>query len=216
MKIKNKRSKFKVIIDNLFFPLRALFAPENSLLGLTSLRDERMEIVARQTFGKTLDIGCGPGNIFIKNWTNSDSVGIDVFPYDGVELVHEDMTNLPFEGESFDTVTLIAVGGHIPQHLRVKEFIEISRVLRLGGKLIMTEGEPVTQTIGHLWRHFSFSLIGKKDMDTERGMMEDEQYCMPYHEILKYLNTKPLELVLHNKFMWGLNNIYVAKKVNKF
>lgn len=207
------RTKLQVIADNLFFPFRALFIPEENRFGLSSLREERFDMVSRFSKGRILDIGCGKDNLFIKNWADHpDSVGIDVFFYKGVAHVHQDMTNLPFPDSSFDTVTLIAVGGHIPKNIRVKELTEISRVLKSGGRLLMTEGEPVTQTIGHLWRHFSYALLGKQDMDTERGMEEDEQYCMPYSEIMEYLNAPPLKLEKRIKFMWGLNNLYIALK----
>lgn len=209
---KNCRSVFQRCLDTVLFPIRALFVPEERTFGLTSLRDERMEVVAKYAFGQVLDIGCGPGNRFIKEWSDIGSVGIDVFAYEGVEKVHEDMANLPYSDGSFDAVTLIAVGGHIPENVRVAEFSEIARVLKPGGVLLMTEGEPITQTIGHLWRHFSYALLGKKDMDRERGMEEDEQYCMPYEEIMGYLNTVPLKFEKKVKFMWGLNNLYIAKK----
>jgi len=213
MQTKLSRSKLKVITDNLFFPLRALFIPEENLLGLTSLREERFELVAEYSRGKVLDIGCGKDNLFIKNWVaDSSSAGIDVYSYDGVEQVHQDMTHLPYDTGSFDTVTLIAVGGHIPQNIRVAEFAEIARVLKPSGVLLLTEGEAITQTLGHLWRHFSYALIGKKDMDSERGMEEDEQYCMPFEEIMIYLNTSPMKFEKQIKFMWGLNNLYIAKK----
>lgn len=213
MSAKSPRAKLQVIADNFFFPLRALFIPEENCFGLTSLREERFELVAKHSIGKVLDIGCGKDNLFIRNWVvDPSSTGIDVFSYDGVEQVHQDMTNLPYPDGSFDTVTLIAVGGHIPQSVRVSEFAEIARVLKPGGTLLMTEGEAITQTVGHLWRHFSYALIGKKDMDSERGMEEDEQYCMPYEEIQGYINTPPLKFEKQIKFMWGLNNLYIAKK----
>lgn len=208
-----KRTKLQKIIDEVFFPIRALFVAEESYMGLTSLRDERMEVVANETTGHTLDIGCGRNNLFISNYVDS-GIGIDVFAYDGVDNIVEDMTKLPFDDETFDTVTLIAVGGHIPKEIRVEEFKEISRVLKTGGKLVLTEGEIITQTISHIYRELAYKLIGKVDMDSERGMEHDEQYCMPIKELMNYLNTKPLQFKKRKKFMWGLNNIYVTEKIN--
>lgn len=209
-----KRSIVKIVIDNIFFPLRALFVPEESNFFLTSLRDERFERVAYFCEGKVLDIGCGRGNLFIKNFIGLENgVGIDVFEYEGVENIVKDLTNLPFAENMFDSVTLIAVGGHIPKKSREQEFKEIARVLKPNGKLIMTEGEPVTQYLTHKWRHLSYSLLGQKDMDTERGMEEDEEYCIPSPEIMIYLNEYPLTFIRKVKFMWGLNNIYISRKI---
>jgi ubiquinone/menaquinone biosynthesis C-methylase UbiE len=209
-----KRNFFRIILDDLFFPVRALFLPENGNFFLTSLRDERFEQVAKYCKGRVLDVGCGRGNLFINNYIGIENgVGIDVFEYDGVENIIKDLTKLPFGDNSFDSITLIAVGGHIPKNVRSQEFSELARVLKPGGNLIMTEGEPITQFLTHKWRHFSYSLLGKKDMDTERGMEDDEEYCMPLPEIVRYLNTSPLKFIKKSKFMWGLNNIYVASKI---
>ncbi len=212
--MKKQRTKFQKVIDTVFFPIRALFIPEESYLGLTSLRDERMEEVAKEISGYTLDIGCGRNNLFIKNFIKN-GIGIDIYEYEGVDNVVKDMTKLPFDDETFDSVTLIAVGGHIPKKDRVAEFKEIARVLKYGGKLVLTEGEPITQTIGHIYREFSYKLMGKVDMDNERGMEHDEEFCMPYDELIGYLNTTPLKFIKRRKFMWGLNNIYIAKKIKE-
>lgn len=207
------RSPLVRLLDAIAFPVRAFFMGPRGYLGLTSMRDERMWQVAQHSRGRVLDIGCGPGNLFITNFIGSErGVGIDVFAYDGVQNIVADPTQLPFESGSFDTVTLIAVGGHIPQHLRVVEFAEFARVLRPGGRIVMTEGEPITQWLTHKWQHLYFGLQGKVDMDNERGMEHDEQYCMPREELLRYLNTPPLRHVGTHDFQWGLNHVYVAEK----
>jgi ubiquinone/menaquinone biosynthesis C-methylase UbiE len=124
----------------------------------------------------------------------------------------EDVADIPFPDASFDTITLIAVGGHIPRSKRQAEFHEFGRLLKVGGHLLMTEGEPITQFILHQWSFIYYALQGKKDMDTERGMHEEEDYSMPKTEIYTYLNTPPLKLTKRVRFMWGLNNIYIAQK----
>ena len=42
MTVRTERSRIQKILDAFLFPVRALFIPENSYFGLTSLRDERM------------------------------------------------------------------------------------------------------------------------------------------------------------------------------
>ena len=75
----------------------------------------------------------------------------------------------------------------------------------------MTEGEPITQFLDHkLGKILHF--FGIYNMDCERGMEIDEQYCMPKKELLQYLNTPPLKFVKRKRFMWGLNNVYIAMK----
>lgn len=208
-----RRSKAGRFFDIVFFPIRALFMGPRGYLGLSSLRDERMRAVAGFCHGKVLDIGCGPENLFISKFIGTENgVGIDVYPYEGVPCVVDDPTRLPFDSGAFDTVTLIAVGGHIPKEKRVAEFQEIARILKPGGYLVMTEGEPVTQWLVHVWWHFWLGLQGKVDIDHERGMEEEEEYCMPRAELLSYLNTAPLHLIKRRGFMWGLNNVYVAER----
>jgi SAM-dependent methyltransferase len=207
------RPALKRFLDDIALPIRALFMGPEGRLGLTSMRDERMWQVAQFCQGRVLDVGCGPGNLFIKKFIGTElGVGVDFFAYEGVERLIEDPTHLPFGDSSFDTVTLVAVGGHIPKHLRSLEFIEFARVLKPGGRLVMTEGEPITQTLSHKWQHFYLGLQGKVDMDHERGMEEDEEFCMPREELLGYLNSGSLRHILTRRFQWGLNNLYVAEK----
>ena len=113
------------LLNFVLFPFRALFLPEESKWGLLSLRDERMKAVASYCTGKVLDVGCGPGNYFINHFIGtSNGLGIDVYPYDGIEHVVDDMSFLPFGDSYYDSVTLIAVGGHIPKSKRLAEFKE--------------------------------------------------------------------------------------------
>lgn len=71
-------------LDTVTFPLRALTLFHRDAIGLSSLATERFDYVARHVKGFCLDIGCGPGNRFIKEFCGDNGVGIDVFPYDGL------------------------------------------------------------------------------------------------------------------------------------
>lgn len=203
---------FKRLTNLLLFPYRCLFRFHGFGSFIMSMEEERMVRVAKYCLGKVLDVGCGPYNKFINN-VYPNGIGIDFFPYDGVELIHDDPINLPFDDESFDTITLIAVGGHIPKNLRKHEFKELSRVLKQGGRLIMTEGEPVTQYLHHKWVFFLDKVFGTNiDVDTERGMDEGEEYCMPHKEILSLFEESGLTFIKRERFQWGLNNVFVAEK----
>lgn len=210
-----KRNIAGKILDSMFLPIRALFIQDDSKWGLSSLRDERMRAVDGFSKGRILDVGCGPHNYFIQNFvTNQESIGIDCYQYEGVVNIIEDLENIPYPDSSFNSITLNAVGGHIPKTKRESEFKEFSRLLNHRGLLIMTEGEPITQYIHHMWYHLLLKFQGKVDVDTERGMEEDEQYCMPQKEIYQYLNSYGLKLIKRKRIMWGLNNVYVAEKSN--
>jgi ubiquinone/menaquinone biosynthesis C-methylase UbiE len=207
------RPKTKQLLDAIFFPYRALFLTREGKFGLSSILEQRMTTVAKYCQGKVLDVGCGPGNLFIKKFYPGEGLGIDVFPYeDGGEIV-KDVSNLPYGDESFDTITLIAVGGHLPKSQREKIFKELTRVLKTNGHLIMTEGEPITQYLVHNWYSVYCKLKKKKSVDDERGIGQEEEYCMPKKELLQYLNTSPLKFIKRVKFMWGLNNLYLAQKI---
>jgi SAM-dependent methyltransferase len=178
-----------------------------------SMEEERMSRVAKYCVGKVLDIGCGPHNRFIRYYYNN-GIGVDFYPYEGVENILEDPTRLPYENESFDTITLIAVGGHIPKRLRKIEFIEFSRILKKGGRFIMTKGEPITQFLHHQWVYFLDKVFKTKiDVDTERGMEADEEYSIKRREIMELFELSGLKFVKRERFQWGLNNVFVAAKL---
>lgn len=202
----------KKVINAVLLPYRCLFKFQGIGSFIMSMEEERMVRVAKYCRGKVLDVGCGPHNKFIKHvYTNG--LGVDFFPYKGIDLIYEDPTNLPYDDESFDTITLIAVGGHIPKHLREPEFREFARILKSGGRLVMTEGEPITQFLHHKWVYIFDKTFGTNvDVDTERGMEKDEEYCMPHKEIYSYLNKNGLRYIKTERFQWGLNNIFIAEK----
>jgi SAM-dependent methyltransferase len=211
------RSRGQLVKDFVTFPLRAVLPVQESRWGLTSRPDERFEYVAREVTGRVLDIGCGRDNAFVTRFADGSGVGIDVFRYDGLDdrNIVEDMTHLPFDDESFDTVTFIANFNHIPAPDRDAEVREAFRVLRAGGRVVVTMGNPVAELTIHRLVHTYDRLLGTNlDMDTERGMHEDEEFFVRDRVIVEHLAAAGFRGVEKRYFVtqWGLNHLLTASK----
>jgi SAM-dependent methyltransferase len=196
------------------FPVRALAVLQSDRGRLQSLRSERFSYVAEEAVGHCLDIGCGPENRFIRRW-HQDGVGIDVFGYEGLDesQVVPDMTSLPYDEGTFDTVTLIAALNHVPEPLRVAELREMRRVLRPGGRLVLTMGNALAERAVHQLVHFYSHRFGThEDMDGERGMEHEESFSVSPREIRALLAQAGFTSVRRRRFwtQWGLNSLYVA------
>lgn len=211
------RSAQQLVIDFVTFPVRAVLPVQESRWGLTSRPDERFDYVARYVTGRVLDIGCGRNNTFVRRHAPPGSIGIDVFAYEGLtsDQIVEDMTNLPFEDQSFDTVTFIANVNHIPSGDRAAEFAEAFRVLRPGGRTIVTMGSKVAEVLVHRMVHTYDRVFGTNlDMDGERGMHEDEEFHLDDHEIRRLLTDAGFIDIHKHRFttQWGLNHLFLGTR----
>lgn len=102
---------------------------------------DRIDWVSRRAVGTVLDIGCADGNIRKSLTRISEYHGLD-YPSTAKGLygtrpeIFGDARRLPFQDRSFDTVMLLDVLEHVPDpDLALNE---ASRVLRLGGRLLLT------------------------------------------------------------------------------
>jgi ubiquinone/menaquinone biosynthesis C-methylase UbiE len=123
------------------------------------------------------------------------------------------MTHLPYPDKSFDTVTFIANFNHIPAPLRDAEVSEAYRVLRDGGKVVVTMGNPLAELTIHRLVHAYDHFFGTNlDMDNERGMEEDEEYFVRDVVIIEHLAAAGFRGVQKRSFVtqWGLNHLLTA------
>lgn len=200
------RNIFGDIYNFILFPIRVIF-PDNFVesLGLTSLMQERNNIVLKYCRGHLLDIGC-KYNILVKKYGNG--IGIDVYPWDGVDIVY-DSKKLPFDNKTFDTITFVAVLNHIPNRLEILR--EANRVLKDNGQILITMIDPLLSLIGHklIWVWW--------DPDQKiKGIEKGEKWGLSKKEIKELLKKSGFKLIRHIKFIYGLNNLYIAQKDQRF
>ncbi len=164
----------------------------------------RVKTVLPHIRGYYLDLGCGTNEV-AKAYSGK-GIGVDVYPWQGVDRVVEDTSKLPFKDKTFDTVSIIAALNHIPNREEVLK--EINRILNDNGRMIITMIPPRFSRAWHFFRK-------PWDADQhERGMKEGEVYGMSIKEIENILSEAGFEITSKKKFMFGMNNLLIIKKQN--
>jgi SAM-dependent methyltransferase len=187
--------------DFVGIPFRLILFDQKWLprFGWTTLEEERLEAVFPHVDGRLLDIGAGT-NTLVKRYGNG--VGVDVHDWGGGALVVQDSSKLPFGDGEFDTVTLIACLNHIPYREAVLR--ESRRLLRPGGRLLITMIDPILGGIGHaLWWYSEDKHRG--------GMLPGEVGGMWTRDTVQLCSTAGFTLVQHERFVYGMNNLYVFR-----
>jgi len=128
---------------------------------------------------KVLDIGCGTGRFTVPMAELGAKVsGLDMsgamldvargkLEAAGVsaDLREGDMASMPFPDDSFDVVVSMLALMHIPLGDRAKVFSEASRVLKPGGKLLISVKNSV---IERLFRADRFAAVDVTDVDAKK------------------------------------------------
>ena len=106
-----------------------------------------------------LDIGCGDGARTLANLP-SGAVGLDISrrglelaaeTVPAARLVQADMGALPFADDTFDAVTAYHAVFHVPRREHAGVYREFARVLRPGGRLLMTLPGGRFETVRRGW-----------------------------------------------------------------
>jgi SAM-dependent methyltransferase len=185
--------------------------------GLSCLFSERYDVVAREVRGYCLDVGCGPHNRFVNRYLNGCGRGVDVFLYDGLTTDHllRDATRFPFADASFETATFNANFNHIPPALRDPEIAEAYRVLKPGGNVVVTMGNPAAEIVVHQLLWLYDRVLGTRfDLDNIRGRQPGETHYVGDREIIACLRQQRFTGLKKKYFwtQWGLNHLFVAWK----
>ena len=203
------------IYDFAACPLRFVVLPDTvcERLHLTSLRAERFAQVLNEMQGRCLDIGAGD-NALIRSYRDrcgdaeakgdgaARSIGVDVTAWNDEVTVIETSAKLPFDDASFDTVTLVACLNHIPE--RQDSLREAYRVLRPGGRIVLTMIERTLGAVGH--RLWWYSEEKERDVDPHEEMGLDRK------EMIGLLEAAGYRDIGVRSFCYGLNFVFVATR----
>ena len=121
---------------------------------------------------RVLDVGCGDGARTLANLPPG-SVGLDVSrrglelageTVPAARLVHGEMTALPFGDDRFDAVTAYHAVFHVERERHPEAYDEFARVLRPGGRLLMTLSGGRFETVRRGWMggEMFFSAPGRE------------------------------------------------------
>ncbi|MDY6934529.1 MAG: methyltransferase domain-containing protein [Spirochaetota bacterium] len=162
----------------------------------------RIKVVLPYIHGRLMDIGCGT-NKLVKQYGNG--IGVDVYQFGGADLILKDTSKIPYDNESFDTITIIASLNHIPNREEVLK--EIHRILKRDGRLIITMISPRISKFWHLIRS-----PWDKDQK-ERGMNEGEVYGMTKKNIINLIEQCGFIIKKELRFMLFINRLTLAGKI---
>jgi len=168
--------------------------------------------------GKVLDVGCGCHPLFLLNTEFAQKFGMDKHLTTGacedregrrLNLATYDFEQegpLPFESDSFDVITLLAVLEHCSTH-RVDSLLrETLRILRPNGMLIMTL--PAAWTDGLLRSLAFLRLVSAHEIDDHKAT-----YTIPATVALLLAAGFKKEDLRAGHFEACMNLWFAAKKV---
>ncbi len=197
---------FVRILNAVFIPVRLIFSHDIvNKMGLRSIRDERCDIIIKHCTGKLLDIGCG-NNQIVKEYGHN-SIGVDVYDFGSDAYIVEDTSKLPFDSNSFQTVSFVASLNHIPNRIEVLK--EAHRLLSDDGVLLITMINPLWGTIRH-------KLAWWDEDKHERRMKEGEKMGISSHELVSTVENQGFTFVRRKSFILGINNLYIFKNISRF
>lgn len=177
---------------------------------LRKIRIEKVLPAVRQCPDcRLLDIGCGRDYQFLKTIEPfvGFGVGIDFkvpeTKTEKIETLQMMMSgSLPFESGSFDIVTMLAVLEHLVDPVGM--IAEVERVLRKGGRLIMTVpgtmAKPVLRFLA-----FRLHMVNEVEMKGHRRYFNRTDL---YHLVM----NSGMIMEQHRYFELGMNNFCVARK----
>ncbi len=155
-----------------------------------------------------LDVGCSDGALF-RQLSSLIGSGVGIDPELREPLVVGNARLYPGrfpkdmpETEPFDVITLLAVFEHVPRSEQTAVAWACSRLLKPGGKVVITVPSPLVDAI--LKVLCALRLV--------EGMSMEQHYGFEPREVVPLFTSAGLRLVVHRTFQLGLNNLFVFQR----
>lgn len=115
----------------------------------------------------------------------------------------ENLVHLPFENETFEVVTMLAVIEHLNYPIKILK--EISIVLVPNGILLLTAPSHIAKPVLEF-------LSYKLKIVSEAEIRDHKRYYNKRDLSESIAKVKELEMLIHNYFQCGMNNFVKVKK----
>ena len=158
---------------------------------------------------RVLDVGCSAGALFRQLGSLIGS-GVGIDPELREPLVVGNARLYPGrfpkdmpEAEPFDVITLLAVLEHVPRSEQSVVASACARLLKPGGKIVITVPSPQVDVILKVLR--ALRLV--------EGMSLEQHFGFEPREVGPLFTGAGLTLVAQQKFQLGLNNLFVFQRL---
>ena len=161
---------------------------------------------------RVLDFGCGYQAYFLRHIKNTVTSGIGI-DYDtenikisnNIKLVKfRFIDKLPLADNFLDKIFLLAVIEHIPLTSEFPLLRELRRVLKKGGKIILTTPTPFGKKILEFLA-FKLKIISAKEI-------RDHKKYFNYEDFRSIASRFNFKIVKYKTFQFGINSICVMEK----
>jgi len=157
-----------------------------------------------------LDIGCGVNHVFLSSIKSHIKLGIGIdfkaieFESDTIKTFKMTLDDkLNFSDNSFDVVTLLAVLEHLEKPVEICH--EIERVLKPGGKLVLTvpsiRSQPVLEFLS-----YKIGIVDSAEIRDHKKYYDRNELDSLFSRF------KDMIIVQHHFFQFGMNNFCVIEK----
>ncbi len=159
---------------------------------------------------RVLDVGCSRGELFERvSGLAPDSLGIEPTLSKAVQMERVRLLpgffpqDIPAGAGLFDAISMLAVLEHFPESAYGELGRACLRFLKRSGLLVITVPSPAVDHILAVLK--TFRLV--------HGMSLEEHHGYDIRDTRKIFSAPDFELICRQKFQFGLNNLFVFRRM---